>query len=159
MSVYWREREREKYRYTYTYYIYNPHLGLISVPPLICFLPKINLFHYSVTIKKARNRLIVDQILFTIQLLSKKPGRGAWDFMNGGGLLIRGGDYIYIYIYTHTYIHTYIYTYIYIYKYIHTYIHTYIYTPRPRHGPEPLLRPPLRHAGPRPRRQAKPAGL
>ena len=62
----------------------------------MCFLPKHDLFHYSFTIKKARNRLNVGQILFTIQLLSKRPGRGAWDFINGGGLLIRGGAY-YIY--------------------------------------------------------------
>ena len=65
---------------------YNPHLGLINTLPLICFLPKHDLFHYSCTIKKAR-------ILFTIHLLSKRPGRGAWDFINGGGVLIRGGDY------------------------------------------------------------------
>ena len=31
-----------------------------------------------------RNRLDVGQILFTIHLLSKRPGRGAWDFINGG---------------------------------------------------------------------------
>ena len=55
-------------------------------------LPKHDLFHYSFAIKKARNRLHVGQILLTINLLSKRPGRGAWDFINGGGLLIRGGD-------------------------------------------------------------------
>ena len=71
----------------------NPHLGLINAPPLICFPPQNDLFHYSLTIKKARNRPNVDQILFTIHLLSKRPGRGAWDFINGGGLLICGGDY------------------------------------------------------------------
>ena len=69
----------------------NPHLGLINVPPLFCFSLN-DLFHYSFTIKKARNRLNVGQFLFTIHLLSKRPGRGAWDFINGGGLLIRGGD-------------------------------------------------------------------
>ena len=79
-------------------YIYNPHLGLINVPPLF-FLPKSDLFHFSFTIKKARDKLNVGQILFTIHLLSKRPGRGASDFINGGGLLIRGGDLIYIYIY------------------------------------------------------------
>ena len=71
---------------------YNPHLGFISVPPPCFVLPKNDLFHDSFTIKKARNRLNVGQILFTIHVLSKRPGRGAWDFINGGGLLIRGGD-------------------------------------------------------------------
>ena len=56
-------------------------------------LPKNGLFHCYFSIKKARNRLNVGQILFTIHSLSKRPGRGAWDFINGGGLLIRGGDY------------------------------------------------------------------
>ena len=69
----------------------NLHLGLINAPPIL-FIPQNDLFHYSSTIKKARNRLNVCQILFTIHLLSKRPGRGAWDFINGGGLLIRGGD-------------------------------------------------------------------
>ena len=50
------------------------------------FLPQKDLFHYSFTIKKARNILNVGRILFTIHLLSKRPGRGAWDFINGGGL-------------------------------------------------------------------------
>ena len=92
-------------------YIHNLHLGLINASPLICVLPQNGLCHYSFTIKQTRNILNVDQILFTIHLLSKGPGRGAWDFINGGGLLIRGGDYIYIYIYM--YIHIYIYIYIY----------------------------------------------
>ena len=84
--------------YIYIYiYTHNLHLGLINAP-LILFLPQSDLFHYSFTIKKARNRLNVGQILFTIHLLSKRPGRGAWDFINGGGLLIRGGDYICIYV-------------------------------------------------------------
>ena len=72
--------------------MYNPHLGLISAPPLIVVLPQNDLFHYSFTIKQTRNRLNVGQILLTIHLLSKRPGRGAWDFIDGGGLLIRGGD-------------------------------------------------------------------
>ena len=42
--------------------------------------------------------------------ISKSPfinGRGDVDFINGGGLLTRGGDYdIYIYIYTHICLHT-----------------------------------------------------
>ena len=37
--------------------------------PLIVCLPKHDLFHFSFTIKKARNRLTVGQILFTIHLL------------------------------------------------------------------------------------------
>ena len=53
-----------------------------------------------------------------------------------GGVIIKGGDYIYIYIYTrthththtHAYIHTYIHTYIHIYIYIYIYIDTHIYT-------------------------------
>ena len=65
-------------------------------PPLNFVLPNNDLFHYSFTIKKARHRLNVGQILFTIHLPSKRPGGGAWDFINGGGLLIRGG-----YIHTH----------------------------------------------------------
>ena len=56
-------------------------------------LPKNDLVHYSFTIKKARNRLNVGKILSTIHLLPKRPGRGAWDFIDGGGLLIQGGDY------------------------------------------------------------------
>ena len=70
----------------------HPHLGLINVPLLFFYLPKNDLFHHSFTIKKATHRLSVGQILFTIHLLSKRPGRGAWDFINGGGLLIRGGE-------------------------------------------------------------------
>ena len=70
----------------------NPHLGLINAPPLIP-PPQNDLCHYSFTIKKARNKPNVGQILFTIHLLSKRPGRGAWDFINGWGLLIQGGDY------------------------------------------------------------------
>ena len=74
--------------------IYMHYSMLLINPHLICVsLPNNYLFHYSSTIKKARNRLNVGQILFTIYLLSKRPGRGAWDFINGGGLLIRGGDY------------------------------------------------------------------
>ena len=39
--------------------IYNPHLGLINVPPpLILFLPNNDLVHYEFTIKKARHLLI-----------------------------------------------------------------------------------------------------
>ena len=38
-------------------YIYNPHLGLMNAPPLICVFPPNDLFHYSFTIKKARNIL------------------------------------------------------------------------------------------------------
>ena len=64
---------------------------------MIC-LPKNDLFHYTFTIKKVRNRLNVGQILLTIHLLSKRPGRGAWDFINGGGLLIRRGDYTIHYV-------------------------------------------------------------
>ena len=37
--------------------------------------------------------------------------RGPRDFINGGGLLIQGGDYVYIYIYMYIYIYnTYVYT-------------------------------------------------
>ena len=45
------------YAYIYIYiYRYNPHLGLIVAPPLICFLfPSNNLFHYSFTINKDRH--------------------------------------------------------------------------------------------------------
>ena len=73
-------------------YIYNPHLGLINAPPLIFVPPQNDLFHYSFIIKRARNKPNVGQILFTIHLLSKRPGRGAWDFIHGGCLLIRGGE-------------------------------------------------------------------
>ena len=34
---------------------YNPHLGLINAPPLICLFPPNDLLHYSFTIKKARH--------------------------------------------------------------------------------------------------------
>ena len=118
------------YIYIYTYiciyiyiYIYNLHLGLINAPPLILFLPQNDLFHYSFTIKKARNLLNVGQIWFTIHLLSQRPGRGAWDFINGGGLLIRGGDYIYIYIYIHTYVFVYVFVYVYMYMCVYIYIY------------------------------------
>ena len=87
-------------------------------------LPKRDLFHYSCTIKKASNRLNVGQILFNIYLLSKRPGRGAWDCINGGGLLTRDGDYIYIYIYTHMHV----YIYIYIERYICIHINVYVCT-------------------------------
>ena len=104
--------------------MYNPHLGLINVPPLIVCLPKNDLCHYSFTSKKARHILNVGQIVFTIHLLSKRPGRGAWNFINGGGLLIRGGHYIYIYIYIYTHTHTYIHTYTYTYTYTYTSTYT-----------------------------------
>ena len=42
-------------------YRYNPHLGLINAPPLILFFPPNDLFHYSFTIKKARNIQNYDQ--------------------------------------------------------------------------------------------------
>ena len=41
--------------YIYIYiYMYNPHLGLINAPPPYLFFPPNDLFHYSFTIKKAR---------------------------------------------------------------------------------------------------------
>ena len=36
-------------------YIYNIHLGLKDAPHLICIFPPNDLFHYSFSIKKARN--------------------------------------------------------------------------------------------------------
>ena len=52
--------------------------------------------------------------------------RGPRDFMNGGGLLIQGGDYIYIYIYIYIYMYVHVgiltmimIKHIYIYIYIH----------------------------------------
>ena len=109
-------------------YIYNPHLGLINGPLLICVLPNNDLVHYSFTVKKARHRLNVGQILFTIHLLSKRPGRGAWDFINGGGLLIRGGDYTYMIVHIHMYIYIYIERERGIHLSLSLYIYIYIYT-------------------------------
>ena len=34
---------------------------------------------------------------------------GACDFIHGGGLLVRGGEYIYIYIYRYVYMYIYMY--------------------------------------------------
>ena len=44
--------------YIYIYvYIHNRHLGLVNAPPLICYFPPNDLFHYYFTIKKARHIL------------------------------------------------------------------------------------------------------
>ena len=38
---------------------------------------------------------------FVFEFINFRPGR---DFINGRGLLLQGGDYVYIYIYIYTYI-------------------------------------------------------
>ena len=53
--------------------------------------------------------------------------RKGW-FMNRGGLLAIGRDYIYIYIYVYIYMYISIYIYIYRERYIHICIYTYTYT-------------------------------
>ena len=72
---------------------------------------------------------------------------GAWDFINGGGLLIQGGHYTYIHIYLYIYIYIYrererniIYIYIYIYIYVERDAIYTLYTSTVRERGEVLLR-------------------
>ena len=81
------------YIYIYVYILFDSYYILSYAYRISVWVQAVELNRPEIDYQKARNRLNVGQILFTTHLHSKRPGRGAWDFINRGGLLIRGGDY------------------------------------------------------------------